>query len=446
MTQPLINQGQWEKSIRNQPINLYISSALPNLALQKNKSSKTMTVVERFLKYVTFGTQSSETSGTTPSTPGQRVFAEALVKELNELGLEEISIDEHSYVMASLPANTDDASIPTIGFISHLDTSPDMAGENVKPRIVTYEGGDICLNADRNIVLSPAMFPEMLEYAGQDIIVTDGTTLLGADDKAGIAAIISAMAYLKEHPEIKHGKVRIGFTPDEEIGQGADHFDVQRFGCDWAYTVDGGQMGELEYENFNAASAKISFKGLNVHPGTAKDKMINAALLATQFASWLPAEQRPEHTEGYEGFFHLIGMEGSVEEASLSYIIRDHSRELFEQKKDLLKQLVTRMNEAYAGSTTLVLKDQYYNMREIVEPKKHIVDLAFQAMEAIGVTPKVQPIRGGTDGARLSFMGLPCPNLFTGGHNFHGRYEYLPVPSLQKSMETVIKIVELAAK
>lgn len=405
-----------------------------------------MTVVERFLKYVTFGTQSSETSGTTPSTPGQRVFAEALVKELKDLGLEEISIDEHSYVMASLPANTDDNSIPTIGFISHLDTSPDMAGDHVKPRIVHYEGGDICLNADQNIVLSPAMFPEMLEYTGQDIIVTDGTTLLGADDKAGIAAIISAMAYLKEHPEIKHGKVRIGFTPDEEIGQGADHFDVQKFGCDWAYTVDGGQIGELEYENFNAASAKVCFKGLNVHPGTAKDKMINAALLATQFASWLPAEQRPEHTDGYEGFFHLIGMEGTVEEASLSYIIRDHSRELFEQKKDLLKQLVTRMNETYAGNTTLVLKDQYYNMREIVEPKKHIVDLAFQAMEAIGITPKVQPIRGGTDGARLSFMGLPCPNLFTGGHNFHGRYEYLPIPSLQKGMETVIKIVELSAK
>ena len=405
-----------------------------------------MTVVERFLKYVTFGTQSSETSGTTPSTPGQRVFAEALVKELKDLGLEEISIDEHSYVMASLPANTDDNSIPTIGFISHLDTSPDMAGDHVKPRIVHYEGGDICLNADQNIVLSPAMFPEMLEYTGQDIIVTDGTTLLGADDKAGIAAIISAMAYLKEHPDIKHGKVRIGFTPDEEIGQGADHFDVQKFGCDWAYTVDGGQIGELEYENFNAASAKVCFKGLNVHPGTAKDKMINAALLATQFASWLPAEQRPEHTDGYEGFFHLIGMEGTVEEASLSYIIRDHSRELFEQKKDLLKQLVTRMNETYAGSTTLVLKDQYYNMREIVEPKKHIVDLAFQAMEAIGITPKVQPIRGGTDGARLSFMGLPCPNLFTGGHNFHGRYEYLPIPSLQKGMETVIKIVELSAK
>ena len=405
-----------------------------------------MTVVERFLKYVTYGTQSSETSGTTPSTRGQRIFAEALVNELRSLGLEDVSIDEHAYVMATLPANTDAENIPTIGFISHLDTSPDMAGDGVNPSIVHYEGGDIVLNETQHIVLSPTMFPEMSEYIGQDIIVTDGTTLLGADDKAGIAAIISAMAYLKEHPEIKHGKIRIGFTPDEEIGQGADHFDVAKFGCDWAYTVDGGQIGELEYENFNAAAAKISFKGLNVHPGTAKDKMINAALLATEFASWLPTAQRPEHTEEYEGFFHLIGMNGTVEEASLSYIVRDHSRELFEQKKDLLKQLVDRMNETYAESTTLELRDQYYNMREIVEPKKHIVDIAFQAMEEVGITPKVQPIRGGTDGARLSFMGLPCPNLFTGGHNFHGRYEYIPVPSLIKSMETVIKIAELTAK
>ena len=405
-----------------------------------------MTVVERFLRYVTYGTQSSETSGTTPSTRGQRIFAEALVNELMTLGLEDVSIDEHAYVMATLPANTDAENIPTIGFISHLDTSPDMSGDGVKPSIVHYEGGDIVLNEAQHIVLSPTMFPEMSEYIGQDIIVTDGTTLLGADDKAGIAAIISAMAYLKEHPEIKHGKIRIGFTPDEEIGQGADHFDVAKFGCDWAYTVDGGQIGELEYENFNAAAAKICFKGLNVHPGTAKDKMINAALLATEFASWLPTEQRPEHTEDYEGFFHLIGMSGTVEEASLSYIVRDHSRELFEQKKELLKQLVARMNETYAESTTLELRDQYYNMREIVEPKKHIVDIAFQAMEEVGITPKVQPIRGGTDGARLSFMGLPCPNLFTGGHNFHGRYEYLPVPSLIKSMETVIKIAELTAK
>ena len=404
-----------------------------------------MTVLERFLGYVTFATQSSETSGVTPSTPGQRVFAEALVKELETLGLEEISIDEHAYVMATLPANTDE-KVPTIGFISHLDTSPDMKGEGVKARIVRYEGGDIVLNEANDIRLSPAMFPEMADYVGQELVVTDGTTLLGADDKAGVAAIVSAMEYLKAHPEIKHGKIRVGFTPDEEIGQGADHFDVAKFGCEWAYTVDGGAIGELEYENFNAASAQVLFKGLNVHPGTAKDKMVNAALLAIEFASWLPADARPEHTEGYEGFFHLVDMGGSVEEASLGYIIRDHSRSLFEEKKALLADLVARMNEAHPNSTTLIVRDQYYNMREIVEPKQHIVDLASQAMKEIGVVPKIQPIRGGTDGARLSFMGLPCPNLFTGGHNFHGRYEYIPVPSLEKAMQTVAKIAELVAK
>lgn len=404
-----------------------------------------MTVLERFLGYVTFATQSSETSGVTPSTPGQRVFAKALVKELETLELEEISIDEHAYVMATLPANTDE-KVPTIGFISHLDTSPDMKGEGVKARIVRYEGGDIVLNETNDIRLSPAMFPEMADYVGQELVVTDGTTLLGADDKAGVAAIVSAMEYLKAHPEIKHGKIRIGFTPDEEIGQGADHFDVAKFGCEWAYTVDGGAIGELEYENFNAASAQVLFKGLNVHPGTAKDKMVNAALLAVEFASWLPTEARPEHTDGYEGFFHLVDMGGSVEEASLGYIIRDHSRTLFEEKKALLADLVARMNEAHPNSTTLIVRDQYYNMREIVEPKQHIVDLASQAMKEIGVAPKIQPIRGGTDGARLSFMGLPCPNLFTGGHNFHGRYEYIPVPSLEKAMQTVAKIAELAAK
>lgn len=404
-----------------------------------------MTVLERFLGYVTFATQSSEMSGVTPSTPGQRVFAEALVKELETLGLEEISIDEHAYVMATLPANTDE-KVPTIGFISHLDTSPDMKGEGVKARIVRYEGGNIVLNEANDIRLSPAMFPEMADYVGQELVVTDGTTLLGADDKAGVAAIVSAMEYLKAHPEIKHGKIRVGFTPDEEIGQGADHFDVTKFGCEWAYTVDGGAIGELEYENFNAASAQILFKGLNVHPGTAKDKMVNAALLAVEFASWLPTDARPEHTDGYEGFFHLVDMGGSVEEASLGYIIRDHSRTLFEEKKALLTDLVARMNEAHPNSTTLIVRDQYYNMREIVEPKQHIVDLASQAMKEIGVAPKIQPIRGGTDGARLSFMGLPCPNLFTGGHNFHGRYEYIPVPSLEKAMQTVAKIAELAAK
>ena len=404
-----------------------------------------MTVVDRFLKYVTFATQSDEESGITPSTSGQRVFAEALVKELEALGLEEISLDDNSYLMATLPSNMEDQEVPTIGFISHLDTSPDMSGEGVKPRIVSYAGGDIVLNEAENIVLSPRMFPEMEQYIGQDLIVTDGTTLLGADDKAGVAAIISAVAYLKEHPEIKHGKIRIGFTPDEEIGAGADHFDVEKFGCEFAYTVDGGEIGELEYENFNAAAAKVVFSGRNVHPGTAKDKMVNASLLAVEFASMLPADQRPETTEGYEGFFHLTTMVGSVEQAVLQYIVRDHSRELFEQKKQLLEQITAQLNKKYPGIVSLEMHDQYYNMREIVEPKKYIVDLASEAMEAVGVKPQIKPIRGGTDGARLSFMGLPCPNLFTGGHNFHGRYEYIPIPSLQKSMETVVKIAELVA-
>lgn len=404
-----------------------------------------MTVVDRFLKYVTFATQSDEETGVTPSTSGQRVFAEALVKELETLGLEDISLDDNCYLMATLPSNMGNNGVPTIGFISHLDTSPDMSGEGVKPRIVAYAGGDIVLNDAENIVLSPRMFPEMEQYIGQDLIVTDGTTLLGADDKAGVAAIISAVAYLKEHPEIKHGKIRIGFTPDEEIGAGADHFDVAKFGCEFAYTVDGGEIGELEYENFNAAAAKIVFSGRNVHPGTAKDKMVNASLLAVEFASQLPASQRPETTDGYEGFFHLTTMVGSVEQAVLQYIVRDHSRELFEQKKQLLEQITAQLNKKYAGMVSLEMHDQYYNMREIVEPKKYIVDLASEAMEAVGVKPQIKPIRGGTDGARLSFMGLPCPNLFTGGHNFHGRYEYIPIPSLQKSMETVVKIAELVA-
>ena len=403
-----------------------------------------MTVTDRFLRYVTFDTQSSETSGTTPSTPGQRVFAEALVEELQVIGLEDISLDENSYLMATLPANTD-KELPTIGFIAHLDTSPDASGKDVKPRVVRYEGGDIELNEAQKIVLEPAMFPELNDYVGQELIVTDGTTLLGADDKAGVAAIIASMHYLKQHPEVKHGKVRIAFTPDEEIGAGADHFDVKKFGCDWGYTIDGGQIGELEYENFNAAVAKISFKGLNVHPGYAKNKMRNAALRATEFAAWLPEAMRPEKTEGYEGFFHLVGMTGGVEEASLTYIIRDHNRDLFEEKKQLIQQLVERMNAAYPGCASVELRDQYYNMREVVEPQKHIVDLAFEAMKAVGVEPEVKPIRGGTDGARLSFMGLPCPNIFAGGLNFHGRYEFLPIPSLQKCMQTVLKIIELTA-
>ena len=403
-----------------------------------------MTVLERFLKYVTYGTQSSEVTGVTPSTPGQRVFAEALRDELESLGFEDISLDDNCYLMATLPANTD-KKIPTVGFISHMDTAPDMSGDGVKPRILTYQGGDVVLNESENILLSPSKFPEMEDYIGQEIIVTDGTTLLGADDKAGVSAIISAMVYLKEHPEIKHGKVRIGFTPDEEIGAGADYFDVKKFGCEFGYTVDGGAIGELEYENFNAAAAKITFKGLNVHPGSAKDKMVNSALLAAEFAAKLPADQRPETTENYEGFYHLIAMTGSVELSTLQYIIRDHSRELFEQKKQLLLDMVAELNKQYPGLVSIDMHDQYYNMREVVEPKMEIVDLASEAMLAVGVTPKIQPIRGGTDGARLSFMGLPCPNLFAGGLNFHGRYEYLPVNSLNKSMETVIKIVELLA-
>lgn len=402
------------------------------------------TLLERFLKYVTFDTQSDETTGVTPSTPGQRVFAEALVKELQEIGLEEISLDENCYVMATLPTNTTD-QIPTIGFIAHLDTSPDMSGKEVTPRIVKYEGGDITLNEEEQIVLSPEKFPELLDYVGQEIIVSNGKTLLGADDKAGVAAIISAVAYLKAHPEIKHGKIRIAFTPDEEIGEGADHFDVEKFGCEWGYTIDGGQIGELEYENFNAAAVRVSFKGLNVHPGYAKNKMRNAALLAAEFAMRLPAAERPEHTSGYEGFFHLTGMAGSVEEATLSYIVRDHDRGKFEARKALFAILTDDMNSRYPDSVTLEIKDQYYNMKSVVEPKKEVVDLAFEAMTQVGVKPLVKPIRGGTDGARLSFMGLPCPNLFAGGLNFHGRYEFLPIPSLEKSMETIIKIIELTA-
>lgn len=402
-----------------------------------------MDILERFLKYVSFDTQSDDATRVTPSTPGQLVLAKEIVRELDEIGLEEITLDERSYIMATLPSNTTREDVPTIGFIAHLDTSPDMSGKDIKPAVIDYQGGDILLNKEKQTVLSPAMFPELKDYIGQELIVTDGTTLLGADDKAGVAAIISAVAYLKNHPEIKHGKIRIGFTPDEEIGEGADHFDVAAFGCDWAYTVDGGEIGELEYENFNAAVAKVRFKGLNVHPGYAKDKMVNASLLAVEFAGWLPSDVRPEHTTGYDGFFHLTDMSGTVEEAGLSYIIRDHNRDLFEEKKELLQSLVERMNEKYADSTCIEMRNQYYNMREIVEPRKEIIDLAYRAMTAVGVTPKVKPIRGGTDGARLSFMGLPCPNLFAGGLNFHGRYEFLPVHSLKKAMETVLKIIEL---
>lgn len=402
-----------------------------------------MNVTERFLKYVRFDTQSDENTGTTPSTPGQMVLSKELEKELREIGLEDVSLDQNGYLMATLPANTD-KKVPTIGFVAHVDTSPDLTGTNANPRIVeNYDGGDIILDAENGVVLSPAEFPEMLTHIGKDLVVTDGKTLLGSDDKAGVAEIITAMAYLKEHPEIKHGKIRIGFTPDEEIGQGADHFDVEKFGADWAYTMDGGDIGELEYENFNAAGVKINIQGRSVHPGYAKNKMINALHIANKLVSLLPAQERPEHTQNYEGFFHLTGMQGTTDAATMSFIIRDHDRTLFENRKKMMQDAVDFINKLYPGSTTATITDQYYNMREKVEPLMHIVDYAFKAMEASGVTPVVRPIRGGTDGARLSFMGLPCPNIFAGGLNFHGRYEYVPVQSMEKAVEVIVKIAEL---
>ena len=406
-----------------------------------------MNVVDRFIKYVKFDTESNTTTGTTPSTPGQRVLAEELKKELTEIGLQDISLDGNGYLMATLPANTD-KKVPTIGFVAHMDTSPDLTGKNVNPRIVkSYDGKDILLNKDLNIVLSPNDFPELLKFKDQDIIVTDGTTLLGADDKAGIAEIITAMKYLKDHPEIEHGKIRICFTPDEEIGEGADHFDVEKFGAEWAYTMDGGELGELEYENFNAAGVKIAIQGRSVHPGSAKDKMINALVVANKLISLIPANERPEHTSHYEGFFHLMGMSGSVDAASVSFIIRDHDRALFESRKQIMRDAVEYLQKLYPNSTiTLDIKDQYYNMREKVEPVIKIVDYAFNAMQELGITPLVKPIRGGTDGARLSFMGLPCPNIFAGGLNFHGRYEYVPIPSLEKAVKVIVKIAELVTK
>jgi tripeptide aminopeptidase len=399
-------------------------------------------MIERFLKYVSFDTQSDENAATTPSTAKQMLLAQVLKSEAEALGLTDISLDEHAYLMATLPANTDE-KLPVIGFIAHLDTSPDMSGANVKPRIVEhYDGKDIVLNEKENIILSPKMFPELLQHAGEDIIVTDGTTLLGADDKAGIAEIMTAIQYLINHPEIKHGKIRIAFNPDEEIGMGASLFDVEKFGCDWAYTMDGGEVGELEYENFNAAAAKIKIKGLNVHPGYAKNKMLNAGLIAVQFAGMLPPQERPEHTEGYEGFFHLTGMKGTVEEAELSYIIRDHDAVKFERRLRRLEEITRYLNTLYPDAIQLKIKQQYRNMREIVEPQKHIIDLAINAMKEAGVTPLVHPIRGGTDGAQLSFKGLPCPNIFAGGLNFHGRYEWIPVQSMEKAVRVIVKIVE----
>ena len=405
-----------------------------------------MTLVERFLKYVSFDTQSNEESGTTPSTPGQMVFAKYLKEELETLGLEEVSLDDNGYLYATLPANVE-GNAPVVGFIAHMDTSPDMSGKDVKPRIVpAYDGGDITLCAEEGIVLSPAQFPELLEHRGEDLIVTDGHTLLGADDKAGIAEIVSAIVYLQQHPEVKHGKIRIGFNPDEEIGLGAHKFDVEKFGCDWAYTMDGGEVGELEFENFNAASAKLVFKGRNVHPGHAKGKMINSLRVANRFMSLLPDSETPEHTEGYEGFYHLVGVNGEVEQTTVSYIIRDHDSARFEARKATMQRLADFINAEYGeGTVTLELKDQYYNMRRQIEPVMHVIDIAFQAMKEAGVEPCVRAIRGGTDGAQLSFKGLPCPNIFAGGLNFHGRYEFVPIPSMEKAMNVIVKIAELAA-
>ena len=405
-----------------------------------------MNIVDRFIQYVKIDTQSDENNSETPSTKKQFDLARLVEQEMKDMGLEDISLDDKCYLMATLPANTD-KKVPTIGFVSHFDTSPDMSGENVNPRIVeNYDGKDIILNKSQNIVMSPKDFPEMLDYEGEDLIVTDGTTLLGADDKAGIAEIMNAIQYLIDHPEIKHGKIRIGFTPDEEIGRGADHFDVEKFGAEWAYTMDGSVMGELEYENFNAASAKISIQGRNVHPGYAKGKMINALHVANELVCLLPVNERPEFTSGYEGFFHLVALNGTVDESNVAYIIRDHDRDLFERRKIQMQQAVDFLNTKYNEALKLEMKDQYYNMREKVEPVKHIVDLAFRAMEALDIKPIVKPIRGGTDGARLSYMGLPCPNVFAGGVNFHGRFEFLPVKSLEKASEVVVKIVQLLAE
>lgn len=405
-----------------------------------------MNVTDRFLSYVAFDTQSDELTNMTPSTPGQMVFARYLKEQLEKMGLEEISLDENGYVMATLPANIDKPT-PVVGFIAHLDTAPDMSGKHVHPRIVkNYDGGVIILNEEQNIVLSPEEFPELNNYLGQDLIVTDGTTLLGADDKAGIAEIISAVAYLQQHPEIKHGKIRIAFNPDEEIGQGAHKFDVKLFGADFAYTMDGGAVGELEFENFNAASAKVTIKGRNVHPGSAKHKMINSMRVATQFIVMLPRWETPEHTEGYEGFYHLIGIQGTVEETVLSYILRDHDRARFESRKREMEHLVRKTNMEFPGSTTVEIKDQYYNMREKIEPVMHIIEIAEKAMREAGVEPKVQPIRGGTDGAQLSFKGLPCPNIFAGGENFHGRYEYVSIQSMEKATDVIVNICRLVAQ
>jgi len=406
-----------------------------------------MNLVERFLNYTTFDTQSAEDSQTVPSTSKQLVFAEYLKKELEREGLDNVEMDEKGYIYATLEANIKD-DVPVIGFISHYDTSPDCSGADIKPRIVThYDGGEIVLSGElpNAIVMSPEKFPELLQHEGEDLIVTDGHTLLGADDKAGIAEIVQAMKYLQEHPDIKHGKIRIAFNPDEEIGMGAHHFDVEKFGCEWAYTMDGGDVGELEFENFNAAAAKVAIKGVSVHPGYAKGKMVNANALAAEFAMLLPADETPERTEGYQGFYHLLGITSNIEQAKLSYIIRDHSRERFEDRKRFIMRCAEQMNEKYGeGTVECTVTDQYYNMKEKIEPDAmHVIDLVLKAMQEVGVAPKVKPIRGGTDGAQLSFKGLPCPNIFAGGINFHGPYEFVPIQSMEKAMQVIVKICDL---
>jgi tripeptide aminopeptidase len=404
-----------------------------------------MTITERFLKYVSFDTQSSEETGTTPSTKKQMLFAEVLRDELISEGLQDVELDSLGYIYATLPSNTS-KSIPTIGFISHLDTSPDASGTNVKPQITyNYDGKDITLSADK--VLSPKQFPELLDHIGEDIITTDGTTLLGADDKSGIAAIVEAMVYLQKHPEIEHGPIRIAFNPDEEIGMGAHHFNVEKFGCKFAYTIDGSECGEIEFENFNAAAAIITVTGRSVHPGSAKDKMINAGRIATEIVQMLPQSEIPETTEGYEGFYHLTSISGNCTEANLSFIIRDHSTEKFQERKRVITRIVETINQRYGnGTATLTLTDQYYNMRKQVEPQMYIIDIACQAIKEAGMLPKIKAIRGGTDGAQLSFMGLPCPNIFAGGINFHGPYEFLPIQSLERVKQTIINICKITAQ
>lgn len=403
-------------------------------------------VINRFLQYVKHETTSDESSTSVPSTSSQMEFAKMIKKELESLGLSDVSLDDNGYLMATLPSNIE-KDVPTIGFIAHMDTSPDMSGKDVNPQIIKdYDGKDIVLNEAKNIIMTVEDFPDLKDYVGKDLICTDGTTLLGADNKAGIAEIITAVEYLLDNPNIPHGTVKIGFTPDEEIGRGADHFNVEKFAADFAYTVDGGPVGELEYENFNAATAKITIQGRNVHPGTAKYKMINSILIGSELNGMLPVFDRPEHTENYEGFYHLVGFNGSVENTNMVYIIRDHSMEKFESKKRILSKAVEYLNFKYGEIISMEITDSYYNMREKIEPNMHIIDLASKAMKDLDITPVIKPIRGGTDGARLSYMGLPCPNLFTGGHNYHGKFEYIPTFAMEKSVETILKIIELVQK